>query len=82
VRGRVLSKSYGEAANLAASPAHRVVDLSLSRPLRPWLDAYAVLENVFDEHYYHVVTPTALRTAQPRSVSGGVRIRINTGGRP
>ncbi|MEO8382423.1 MAG: TonB-dependent receptor [Acidobacteriota bacterium] len=81
VRGRVLSRSYGEPANLVAAPAHRVVDVSLSRPIRSWLDAYAVLENVFDEHYYYVLTPTAFRTAQPRSVSGGVRVRVLTGGR-
>jgi outer membrane cobalamin receptor len=81
VRGRVLSRSYGEAENVAPSPAHRVVDMSISRPLRSWLDAYAVLENIFDEHYYYVLTPTAFRTGQPRSISGGVRIRIPTGGR-
>ena len=80
VRGRIVSRSYGETLNLVPAPAHRVVDLSLSRPVRSWIDAYAVLENIFDEHYYYVLTPTALRLAQPRSVSGGVRIRIPTGG--
>ena len=81
LRGRVLSRSYGEAENVTPSPAHRVVDVSVSRPVRSWLDAYAVLENIFDEHYYQVLTPAALRTGQPRSVSAGLRIRIATGGR-
>jgi len=81
VRGRILSRSYGEAENLSPAPAHRVVDVSMSQPVRSWLDIYAVLENIFDEHYYFVLTPTAFRTAQPRSVSAGMRIRIATGGR-
>jgi outer membrane receptor protein involved in Fe transport len=78
VRYRVLSRSFGEAQNLAASPAHRVLDLSASRPMRAWLDVYATLENALDESYYYVLTPTALRSAQPRTFSVGVRMNIPT----
>lgn len=80
LRGRVVSRSYGDAENRALAPAHRVVDVSLSRPIRSWIDAYAVLENIFDEQYYLALTPTALRSAPPRTISGGVRMRIATGG--
>ena len=82
LRGRVLSRSYGEAANLRASPAHRILDISVSRPITSWLDAYAVVENLLDEDYYYVLTPTALRSGQPRVVTGGVRIQFATGRNP
>ncbi|HEX7149893.1 MAG TPA: TonB-dependent receptor [Thermoanaerobaculia bacterium] len=75
VRGRVLSRSYGEAQNLALSPAHRVVDLSASQPLRPWLDVYGAIENVFDEEYWLALAPTSLRSGLPRTVTVGVRVR-------
>jgi outer membrane receptor protein involved in Fe transport len=79
VRGRVLSRSYGEAANLAVAPAHRVVDLSMSQQLRSWLDAYAIVENAFDEHYYLALTPTAFRAALPRTITAGFRVTVGAG---
>jgi outer membrane receptor protein involved in Fe transport len=78
LRGRVLSRSYGEAANLVAAPAHRVVDVSAARPLRSWLDVYAMVENALDEEYFYVLTATSLRTAQPRTITAGVRVRMRT----
>jgi outer membrane receptor protein involved in Fe transport len=77
-RYRMLSHSYGESANLLASPAHRVLDLSASRPIRSWIDAYAVLENALDESYYYVLTPTSLRSGQPRTFSIGIRMNVPT----
>ncbi|MEO8382421.1 MAG: TonB-dependent receptor [Acidobacteriota bacterium] len=77
-RGRVLSRSYGEAGNLVAAPAHRVVDLAAAQPVRPWLDVYAMAENVFDEKYYSVLSTTAFRTGQPRTLTGGVRLHMRT----
>jgi len=76
VRGRVLSRSYGESANVAVAPAHRVVDLSLSQQLRSWIDAYALVENAFDEHYYLALTPTAMRAALPRTITAGFRLNV------
>ncbi len=76
VRGRVLSRSYGESANLAISPAHRVVDLSLSQTLRSWIDAYAIIENAFDEHYYLALAPTSFRSGLPRTITAGLRMNL------
>jgi len=76
IRGRVLSRSYGEAANLALSPAHRVVDLSISQQLRSWIDAYAMVENVFDEKYYLALAPASFRSGLPRTVTAGVRVNV------
>ncbi|HEV7767663.1 MAG TPA: TonB-dependent receptor [Thermoanaerobaculia bacterium] len=78
LRYRVLSHSYGEAANLVASPAHRILDVSASRPIRSWIDAYATLENALDENYYYVLSPTASRSGQPRTFSLGVRMNMPT----
>jgi outer membrane receptor protein involved in Fe transport len=75
LRGRVVSRSYGEAANLALSPAHRVVDFSVSQALRPWVDVYAMVENAFDESYYLALAPTSFRSGLPRTITGGVRLR-------
>jgi outer membrane receptor protein involved in Fe transport len=79
VRGRVLSRSYGESANTAIAPAHRVVDLSLSQELRSWIDAYAMIENAFDEHYYLALTPSAFRAAPPRTITAGFRVSLGAG---
>lgn len=78
VRYRVLSTSYGDAANLAVTPAHRVLDLAISRPLLAWLDGYATLENALDESYHYALTPTALRSGQPRTLTLGVRFSVPT----
>jgi outer membrane receptor protein involved in Fe transport len=78
LRGRVVSRSYGEASNLALSPANRVVDFSVSQPVRPWLDVYGVVENVFDESYYLALAPTSFRSGLPRTVTGGVRINLGS----
>jgi outer membrane cobalamin receptor len=75
-RYRLLSKSYGEAANLTPSPGYRVLDIAVSRPIRSWLDAYASLENAFDKGYYYVLSPTMSRSGQPRTLSLGVRMNI------
>ncbi|HET8796591.1 MAG TPA: TonB-dependent receptor, partial [Thermoanaerobaculia bacterium] len=61
-RGRVVSRSYGEVANQAVSPAHRVVDLSLSQRVRPWLDVYGAIENAFDEVYWLALTTSSFRS--------------------
>jgi outer membrane receptor protein involved in Fe transport len=76
VRGRVLSRSYGEAQNLALSPAHRVVDLSVSQTLRSWIEAYALLENAFDEEYYLALAPTSFRSGLPRTLTAGFRFNV------
>jgi outer membrane receptor protein involved in Fe transport len=80
VRGRVLSRSYGEPANVVPAPAHRIVDVSVSQPIRSWIDAYARLENAFDEQYFYVLTPTSFRTGQSRAFSAGMRMRFPTSG--
>jgi outer membrane receptor protein involved in Fe transport len=77
-RYRLLSKSYGEAANLTPSPGYRVLDIAVSRPIRKWLDAYASLENAFDKSYYYVLSPNMSRSGQPRTLSLGVRMNIPT----
>jgi outer membrane receptor protein involved in Fe transport len=76
VRGRVQSRNYGETANTALAPAHRVVDLSVSQRLRSWIDAYALVENATDEHYWLALTPSALRAALPRTVTAGFRVTL------
>ena len=75
-RYRLLSKSYGEAANLAPSPGYRVLDVALSRPILSWLDGYASLENAFDKGYYYVLSPNMSRSGQPRTLTLGVRMNI------
>ncbi len=76
LRGRILSRSYGEAQNVSLSPAHRVVDLSLSQQLRSWIDAYVMVENLFDESYYLALAPTSFRSGLPRTVTAGVRVNL------
>jgi outer membrane receptor protein involved in Fe transport len=78
LRYRVLSRSYGDSANLAVTPAHRVLDVSASRPVRPWLDVYATLENALDEAYYYALTPLAARSGQPRTFSIGIKMNVPT----
>lgn len=80
LRGRVLSRSYGEPANVVPAPAHRILDVSVSHPVRSWMDAYALLENALDEPYFYVLTPTSFRTGQSRTFSAGVRMKFPTGG--
>ncbi len=74
IRGRAVGKSYGDATNLAESPAHEIVDLSYSRPIRSGLDVYVLVENVFDEEHYLALSTSALRTGLPRTVGAGVRL--------
>jgi outer membrane receptor protein involved in Fe transport len=76
LRARVLSRSYGEAQNIALAPAHRVVDFSLSQQLRSWIDAYAMIENAFDETYYLALAPNSFRSGLPRTVTAGVRVNL------
>lgn len=76
LRGRVSGRSFGEPANVVAQPAHRIVDIGLSTPLRPWMDVYAQLENAFDDDYFYVVAATSFRNGQPRRFSSGVRLRL------
>lgn len=76
LRARVLSRSYGESANLAVSPAHRVVDLSVGQLLRGGFEVYALLENAFDEEYYLALTATAHRSGLPRTLTFGVRLEL------
>lgn len=76
-RYRLLSKSYGEAANLTPSPGYRVLDIAGSRPIRKWLDAYASLENAFDKGYFYVLSPTMSRSGQPRTLTIGVRLNVH-----
>lgn len=76
LRGRVMSRSYGEPANVTAAPAHRIVDVAVSRPVRPWLEVYALAENALDEEYFWLLlTPTNRRVGAPRTITGGVRFR-------
>ncbi len=76
VRYRILSRSYGELANVRPAPAHRVLDLSLSRPINQWLDLYAKVDNALNEHYYYVLTPRATRATEPRNLTWGARIHL------
>jgi outer membrane receptor protein involved in Fe transport len=75
VRGRVVSRSYAEAANAVVSPAHRVVDLSISQRLRSSVELYALVENLFDEHYYLALAVNSFRSGLPRTVTTGVRLQ-------
>jgi outer membrane receptor protein involved in Fe transport len=74
LRGRVVGRSYGDATNLALAPAHRIVDFSLSQPVRPWMDAYVLVENAFDETYYLALAVNSFRSGLPRTVTVGVRL--------
>lgn len=74
VRGTIMSRSYGDVTNTAVSNAHHVIDVSLSQPLRSWMDVYALVENALDEDYYLALTATSLRSGLPRTVTGGIRI--------
>lgn len=79
VRGLVMSRSYGDASNLAKSPGHQIVDVSVSQTLRSWLDAYAILENAFDEKYYLALAATSFRRGLPRTFTAGIRVNFPTG---
>lgn len=76
LRARILSTSYGEAANVVAAPAHRVFDVSVRHPLRQGLDVYALLENALDEKYFYVINPTNFRIGQPRTFTAGLRFEM------
>lgn len=75
VRGRSVGRCYGDATGTALSPAHRVVDLSLTQAVRPWADVYLVGENIFDELYYQALAVNSFRTGLPRSITAGIRVR-------
>jgi len=77
-RYRMLSTAYGDAENLSATPSHNVLDVSVSRPVRSWLDLFVKGENVLDERYYYIVN-TTYRPAPVRSITGGLRIVVPTG---
>jgi len=79
LRGRTVSRSYGEPANVVAAPAHRILDIAVSQPVRSWIEVYALLENAFDVHYFYVLTATSFRNGQPRTFTGGVRLHVPTG---
>ncbi|HEX7705979.1 MAG TPA: TonB-dependent receptor [Thermoanaerobaculia bacterium] len=82
MRGRSVGHSFADADNLAKSPAHQVVDLSISQPVRPWLGVYLLAENVFDEMYYQALSGTgAYRSAPPRSITVGIKLRSTFKGR-
>jgi outer membrane receptor protein involved in Fe transport len=74
VRGRISSRSYDDASNLAMSPAYHVIDLSLSQDLRSWLSAYVLVENALDESYYLALAANSFRSGLPRTVTTGFRI--------
>ncbi|MGK2856047.1 MAG: TonB-dependent receptor [Thermoanaerobaculia bacterium] len=74
IRGRAVGDSYGDASNLALSPAHQVLDLAYARPVRPGLELYVLAENVFDEEYYLALTATSFRSGLPRTITAGVRL--------
>lgn len=74
VRWLVMSRSYGDSSNVAISPAHRVLDLSLAQQLRPWLGVYTLIENVLDENYYLALAANSFRRGLPRTVTAGVRV--------
>jgi outer membrane receptor protein involved in Fe transport len=74
LRGRVLSRSYGEPNNVVAAPAHRVLDVAVSRPMASWLDVFATVENAFDEEYFYVLAATSFRSAAPRMYTAGIRL--------
>ena len=79
LRGRVSSSSYSDSANAEPNSAQRVLDLSFSHPLLPWLDLQARLENAFDDAFYYGGAGIR-RLGQPRSISGGVRLRFQSAG--
>ncbi|MEA2464140.1 MAG: hypothetical protein QOJ98_1887, partial [Acidobacteriota bacterium] len=74
IRGRAVGRSYGDATNLAIAPAHRIVDFSLSQPVLPWMDAYLLVENAFDETYYLALAVNSFRSGLPRTITVGVRL--------
>jgi outer membrane receptor protein involved in Fe transport len=74
VRGRSISRSFGDASNGALSPAHQVVDLSLSQTISKSLDVYVLLENALDENYYQALAANSFRRGLPRTVTAGVRV--------
>ena len=78
VSGRAVSESYGEAANRFPQPAHEVIDVSVSHPLRPWLVVYVLGENIFDEEYWYALSSGTPRATQPRSILGGFRFRFDS----
>jgi outer membrane receptor protein involved in Fe transport len=80
-RGRSVGRSYGDTSNIAVTPAHRVVDFSATHPMRPWMDAYVLVENVFDENYYMALAATSFRRGLPRTVTAGVRLTRSLPGR-
>jgi outer membrane receptor protein involved in Fe transport len=77
VRGRSVSRSYGDASNAALSPAHRVLDLSLSQTVGARTDVYVVVENVLDENYYQALAANSFRRGLPRTVTAGVRLELS-----
>ena len=74
VRARAVGQAFGDATNMAIQPAHQVVDLSFSRPIKSGLEGYVIVENVFDELYWLALTRSALRSGLPRTITVGVRL--------
>lgn len=81
LRGLIVSRTYGDTANLAISPAHRVVDFSIAQPLRGSIDIYALVENLFDEKYYQALAVNSFRSGLPRTVTAGIRMNGRPWGR-
>jgi outer membrane receptor protein involved in Fe transport len=74
IRARAVSRSFGDASNLAEEPAYRIIDLSFAQTVRPGLDVYAIVENALDEHYYLPLAVNSFRSGLPRTVTAGVRL--------
>jgi outer membrane cobalamin receptor len=79
LRYRILSQAWGEAVNLAIVPAHRVLDVTASYPLRAGIELYFIGENVLDEQYVYIINTTNFRPAQTRTISGGLRLHLPMG---
>jgi outer membrane receptor protein involved in Fe transport len=60
--------------NAPGLPAYAVVDFTASRQLRPGLDLFMGVQNLFDQQYFVGTLPTTI--GSPRLIHGGVRVRV------
>jgi outer membrane cobalamin receptor len=75
LRGRHMSRQYGDTANLLPVDPHTVLDVFVSVPVGKTLELYAIGENLLDETYV-AENRGARRLGMPRQLSVGVRVRV------
>lgn len=73
---RYVGRQFEDDQNTLPLPAYALLDLSASRRLAPYLEAYLAVENLLDRSYLVGRAGGLDTVGQPRFVHGGLRLRL------